>query len=76
MADGEYVHGTMDIAEQRKTFALFWAITKWSGIVIVLVMVFLALTRTTAYDCSKAEVAAAHLNACGKLPPAEGASAE
>lgn len=41
-----------------------------------LLMVFLALTRTTAYDCSKAEIAAAHLNACGKLPPAEGAAAE
>jgi len=74
MADGEYVHGTMDIGEQRKTFALFWAITKWSSILIGIVMVFLALTRTNAYDCSKAEVAAAHLNSCGKLPAAEGAS--
>ncbi|MCC6920750.1 MAG: aa3-type cytochrome c oxidase subunit IV [Alphaproteobacteria bacterium] len=76
MADSEYVHGTMDISEQRKTFARFWTITKWSGIVTVVVLVFLALTRTTAYDCSKSDVAAAHLNACGKLPPAEGASAE
>jgi hypothetical protein len=72
MADGEYVHGTMDISDQRKTYALFWALTKWGGILIVLLLVFLAFTRTTAVDCSKAEIAAAHINSCGKLPPAEG----
>jgi hypothetical protein len=73
MADGEYVHGTMDIDEHRKTFALFWTITKWSSILIGISLVFLAVTRTSSYDCSKAEVAAAHINACGKLPQAEGA---
>jgi len=70
MADGEYVHGTMDISDQRKTFALFWTITKWSSVLIGLLLVFLALTRTNAYDCSKADVAAAHINSCGKLPAA------
>jgi hypothetical protein len=72
MANSEYVHGTMDINEQRKTFALFWTITKWSSVLLGLLLIFLALTRTTAVDCSKAETAAAHINSCGKLPPAEG----
>jgi hypothetical protein len=31
-------------------------------------MVILALTRTNAIDCKNAEQAAAHINACGKLP--------
>ncbi len=74
MADGEYVQGAMNIDEQRNTFALFWTITKWSSVLIGLTLVILAATRTSAYDCSKAEVAAAHINACGKLPQAaEGA---
>lgn len=76
MADSEYVHGTMDISEQRKTFALFWDITKWSSVLIGLLLVVLAFTRTTAVDCSKGDVAAAHINSCGKLPAAEGEHAE
>ncbi len=42
--------------------------------VIVAAMVVLALTRTNAVDCTKADQAAAHINACGKLATgAEGA---
>lgn len=74
MAEGEYVQGTMDISEQRSTFNLFYSLMKWSTIVLVAAMVVLAMTRTNAVDCSKADQAAAHMNACGKLPTsAEGA---
>lgn len=75
--DHDYVHGTMDIHEQQSTFALFWAITKWSSILIIITLVLLAVTRTNAADCKKSDQAAAHLNSCGKLhveePAAEGA---
>lgn len=77
MAEGEYVHGSMDISEQRATFNLFYSLTKWGSVVVVAAMVLLALTRTNAVDCSKADQAAAHLNACGKLAHgAEGAEHE
>lgn len=76
MADGEYVHGSQDIEEHKATFALFWTLTKWSSVFIIIALVFLAFTRTTAVDCSKSDVAATHLNACGKLPSATGAGAE
>lgn len=67
MADSEYVHGSMDISEQRKTFALFAGITKWSSIIVVAILVVLALTRVNPADCSKSDVAEQYLNACGKL---------
>lgn len=76
MADGEYVHGSQDIHEQQATFALFWTLTKWSSVLIIIALILLAFTRTTAVDCSKGDVAAAHINACGKLPSATEAAAE
>ncbi len=77
MAEGEYVQGTMDISAQRSTFNLFYNLTKWGSVLCVIAVVLLAVTRTNAPDCTKADQAAAHLNACGKLPKgAEGAAAE
>ncbi len=66
MAEGEYVQGSMDIHEQQSTFALFWSITKWSSIAIVVSLVLLAFTRTGAVDCKNSEQAALHVNSCGK----------
>ena len=68
MAESEYVHGTMDISEQRSTFNLFYALTKWGSVIVILAVVLLAFMRTNAVDCSKSDQAAAHINACGKLP--------
>lgn len=65
--DHHYVHGTMDIAEHRKMFSLFWTLTKWSSILIVLALVILFFTRVNAPDCTKSDVAEQYLNACGKL---------
>ena len=77
MAEGEYVHGSMDISEQRATFNLFYSLTKWGTVVVVAAVVLLALTRTNAVDCSKAAQPAAHINGCGKLAHgAEGAEHE
>ncbi len=76
MAEGEYVPGSMDISEQRKTFDLFYSLTKWGSIIIVAAVVVLAMTRTNAVDCSKSDQAAAHLNACGKLPHGDAAAGE
>ena len=42
MAD-DHKHGSMDITEQEKTFDGFVTFTKWSVIVILAVLVFLAL---------------------------------
>lgn len=67
MAEHEYVPGEMDISDHRKTYAVFWALTKWGSILTVAVLVLLAVTRTNAVDCSKSAVAAQHINACGKL---------
>ena len=69
-AHDDYVRGEMDIKEHSKTYALFWGLTKWGSILMVAAMVLLAVTRTNAVDCKSAEQAAAHLNACGKLPAA------
>ncbi len=77
MAEGEYVQGSMDISEQKKSFDLFYSLTKWGTILTVAACVLLAVTRTNAPDCAKGDVAAKHLNACGKVPTgAEGAAAE
>lgn len=77
MAEGEYVQGSMDISDQRKTLDLFYTLTKWGTILTVAAVVLLAVTRTNAPDCSKGDVAAKHLNACGKVPTgAEGGAAE
>ncbi len=67
---GDYVPGSMNISEQKSTYNLFWALTKWGSVAIALLMVFLAFTRTNAADCTKAEVRAEQLNACGKMPQA------
>ncbi|PWJ18222.1 aa3-type cytochrome c oxidase subunit IV [Jannaschia seohaensis] len=45
MAD-EHKHGSMDITQQEKTFAGFVQVTKWTVIVIIAVLVFLAIFRT------------------------------
>jgi hypothetical protein len=76
MADGEYVHGSQNIEEQKETFALFWVLTKWSSVLIIVALALLAFTRTNAVDCSKSDIAAKHLNACGKLPSASESAAE
>jgi hypothetical protein len=44
MAD-DHKHGKMDITEHEKTFAGFVTVTKWTVIVIIAVLVFLALFR-------------------------------
>lgn len=76
MAESEFVHGSMDIGEHRKTYALFWTLTKWSSVLIVIALVLLAFTRTNAVDCKNSEAAASHINACGKLPGAADNAAE
>ncbi len=45
MAD-EREHGSMDTTEQEKTFAGFMTFTKWTVIVIIGILVFLAIFRT------------------------------
>ncbi|MEM8823505.1 MAG: aa3-type cytochrome c oxidase subunit IV [Pseudomonadota bacterium] len=45
MAD-DHEHGKMDISEHEKTFAGFVTFTKWTVIVIIGVLIFLALFRT------------------------------
>lgn len=74
-ADHEYVHGQMDISEHKSTYDLFWALTKWGSVLVGIIVVLLAVTRTNAYDCTKADVAAKHINACGKLPKTDGEAA-
>lgn len=75
MAESDFVHGEMDISEQRSTFDLFYTATKWGTILVVALVAILAVTRTNAVDCSKSDQAAAHLNACGKVAHgAEGAA--
>ncbi|SMR83363.1 aa3 type cytochrome c oxidase subunit IV [Aliiroseovarius halocynthiae] len=39
----EHVHGTMETGAQEKTYAGFVAVTKWSVIFILAVLVFLAI---------------------------------
>ncbi|MEM9796111.1 MAG: aa3-type cytochrome c oxidase subunit IV [Pseudomonadota bacterium] len=46
MADQEHKHGSMDVTEQEKTFAGFMTVTKWTVIVIIAILVFLAIFRT------------------------------
>lgn len=41
-AGSEYEKGKMDISAHQKTFALFWALTKWGIILNVIVLVILA----------------------------------
>ncbi len=41
-----YKKGNQDIREQQATFALFWGLTKWGIVVVVLVMIFLAYMFT------------------------------
>ncbi|MEM7641285.1 MAG: aa3-type cytochrome c oxidase subunit IV [Pseudomonadota bacterium] len=45
MAD-QHEHGKMDTTEHEKTFAGFVNFAKWTVIVIIAVLVFLALFRT------------------------------
>lgn len=37
-----YKRGSQDIRENKATFALFWGLTKWSLILILLLMIVLA----------------------------------
>lgn len=39
-------HGHMDISAHKKTWAGFTKLVKWSTILIILLMVFLAVFRT------------------------------
>ncbi|MEL6585072.1 MAG: aa3-type cytochrome c oxidase subunit IV [Pseudomonadota bacterium] len=45
MAD-DHKPGSMDVTEQEKTFAGFVTFTKWTVIVIIAVLIFLAIFRT------------------------------
>lgn len=39
-------HGTMKINAQEKTFSGFLKLGKWSGIICIVILVFLALSST------------------------------
>lgn len=41
----EHKHGSMDIAEQEKTFNGFIAITKWSTIIIIALLIFIYMVN-------------------------------
>lgn len=41
-----HTHGSMDIRVQEKTFAGFIAFTKWTLVVIFVVLIFMALTNS------------------------------
>lgn len=41
----EHKIGSMDISEQKKTFAGFLWFTKWGSILVIAVLVFLALVN-------------------------------
>jgi len=45
-APSNYKRGSMDIREQQATFALFWGITKYGIVAVILLMVFLAYMFT------------------------------
>jgi Ni,Fe-hydrogenase I cytochrome b subunit len=48
MADqkhGEYVHGTMDIRTQEKTFTGFIRMTVWVVVVVICVLIFMGLVN-------------------------------
>lgn len=41
-----YKKGTQDIRENQATFSLFWGLTKWSLVIIALILIFLAYMFT------------------------------
>jgi Bacterial aa3 type cytochrome c oxidase subunit IV len=41
-----YKRGTQDIRENQATFALFWGLTKWGLILVLLTMILLAYLFT------------------------------
>ena len=41
-----YKKGKQDIREQNATFALFWGLTKWGTIIVILIMILLAYLFT------------------------------
>jgi Ni,Fe-hydrogenase I cytochrome b subunit len=48
MADqkhGEYVHGSMNIRAQEKTFAGFIRMTTWVVVVVICVLIFMGLVN-------------------------------
>jgi hypothetical protein len=45
-APSNYKRGSMDIREQQATFGLFWGITKYGIVFLVLLMSFLAYMFT------------------------------
>lgn len=44
--ESEYQAGSMDMTEHRKTYERFLSIGKWSTIVAILSVIFLAIFRT------------------------------
>lgn len=41
-----YKKGSQDIRAQQDTFSLFWGLTKWGIVVVVLILIFLAYMFT------------------------------
>ena len=42
----DHAHGSMDISAHKKTWSGFTSLVKWSSILIIALMAFLALFRT------------------------------
>lgn len=47
MAESDYVHGSMDVAEQNRTFEGFLTGTVWGSAIIILVVGYATLTVAT-----------------------------
>ena len=45
-APSNYKRGSMDIREQKSTFGLFWAMTKYGIVGVAILMIFLAYMFT------------------------------
>lgn len=45
-ADTHYEKGKMDISEHKKTFELFWFLTKWGLVLNIIVLALLAFFFT------------------------------
>lgn len=41
----EHKHGSMDISAQEKTFAGFLRLSTWTGVIAILVLIFMALVN-------------------------------
>jgi uncharacterized membrane protein YdbT with pleckstrin-like domain len=40
--DAPHTPGTMDIREHKKTYEAFWAVSVWTTVAVILLLVFLA----------------------------------